>query len=106
MLIITPSLYKKSEQGFTIVELLIVIVVIAILAAITIVSYNGINTRAKDASLKSDLHNAVSQLETDLTLNDTYYTDPALSNQGLAVDSAGAITVADSQNYRIKKITL
>ena len=40
---------KKSTttQGFTIVELLIVVVVIAILAAITIVSYNGIQNRAR-----------------------------------------------------------
>lgn len=39
----------QRQKGFTIVELLIVIVVIAILAAITIVSYNGIQSRARDA---------------------------------------------------------
>jgi len=37
---------RKSVRGFTIVELLIVIVVIAILAAITIVAYNGVQKRA------------------------------------------------------------
>ena len=37
---------QTKSSGFTIVELLIVIVVIAILAAITIVAYNGIQDRA------------------------------------------------------------
>lgn len=44
-----------SKKGFTIVELLIVIVVIAILAALTIVAYNGIQQRARDSVRKSDL---------------------------------------------------
>lgn len=43
----------NQERGFTIVELLIVVVVIAILAAITIVSYNGITNRANASSAKS-----------------------------------------------------
>lgn len=45
--------YKR--RGFTIVELLIVIVVIAILAAITVVSYNGIKRRAEDTARYADL---------------------------------------------------
>jgi prepilin-type N-terminal cleavage/methylation domain-containing protein len=42
--------WAQKQKGFTIVELLIVIVVIAILAAITIVAYNGIQNRAKDGA--------------------------------------------------------
>lgn len=38
----------KNKHGFTIVELLIVIVVIGILAAITIVAFNGVQTRAQN----------------------------------------------------------
>jgi prepilin-type N-terminal cleavage/methylation domain-containing protein len=48
----------NPQSGFTIVELLVVIVVIGILAAITIVAYAGISQRAKEASLKSDLDNS------------------------------------------------
>lgn len=46
---------KQKTRGFTIVELLIVIVVIAILAAITIVSYNGIQQRARNAATISTI---------------------------------------------------
>ena len=46
---------RKRRRGFTIVELLIVIVVIAILAAITIVAYNGIQSRARNTIRQDEL---------------------------------------------------
>lgn len=54
---------QHKQTGFTIVELLIVIVVIGILAAITIVAYNGIQGRANDTSIQSDLNNIAKKLE-------------------------------------------
>ena len=46
---------KSKQNGFTIVELLIVIVVIAILAAIVIVAYNGVQQRARSSAAALDL---------------------------------------------------
>ena len=43
------------SRGFTIVELLIVIVIIGILAALVVTAYNGIQNRANDSSLKTDI---------------------------------------------------
>lgn len=53
--------WAKKQTGFTIVELLIVVVVIAILAAITVVSYNGIMGNTHDSAVKSDLRSLVNQ---------------------------------------------
>lgn len=52
----------KRQHGFTIVELLIVIVVIAILATIVIVAYNGIQDRAHRVAVKSDVRQNASAL--------------------------------------------
>lgn len=65
----------QNQYAFTIVELLVVIVVIGILAAITIVSYVGVQNKATAASLTSDLDNASKILAMDQVSNSTY---PAL----------------------------
>lgn len=70
-------MYRKNpsnnqNDGFTIVELLIVIVVIGILAAITVVAYNGMQQRARDSIRASDAKNIVKALESYKTLNGRY----------------------------------
>ena len=54
---------KRSAYGFTIVELLIVIVVIGILASITIIAYNGVQGRAEYTRIKSDFSTLQKALE-------------------------------------------
>jgi prepilin-type N-terminal cleavage/methylation domain-containing protein len=44
-----------KQKGFTIVELLIVIVIIAILAAVTVIAFNGVQARARDSQRMSDI---------------------------------------------------
>lgn len=63
--------YAK-QPGFTIVELLIVIVVIGILAAISIVAYVGVTNSAYNNVIKSDLVNFAKSMELYRVENDTY----------------------------------
>ena len=64
--------HSQKQTGFTIVELLIVIVVIGILAAITIVAYNGIQNRANDSRRISDLSQISKALEVYYVDNSKY----------------------------------
>lgn len=65
------SLNKKSK-GFTIVELLIVIVVIAILATLVIVTFTGIQKKARDSKRQTDITAVASHLEA-FYANNGYY---------------------------------
>jgi prepilin-type N-terminal cleavage/methylation domain-containing protein len=65
------SLNKKSK-GFTIVELLIVIVVIAILATLVIVTFTGIQKKARDSQRQTDVTAVASHLEA-FYANNGYY---------------------------------
>jgi len=76
---------SRLDLGFTIVELLVVIVVIGILASITIVSYTGIQNKASISSLQSDLANASTILKIDQTTGDNFPTTLALANNGKGI---------------------
>lgn len=64
----------KTKSGFTIVELLIVIVVIAILAAISVVAYNGIQSRANDSRIKTAADQVEKAMRLYLADNSTFPT--------------------------------
>ena len=79
-----------NKSGFTIVELLIVIVVIAILAAITIVAYNGITARANSSSAQSTAANVLKKVEAYNAEEGSYPNRPALLT-GAASDKSYAM---------------
>lgn len=94
---------RLKSRGFTIVELLIVVVVIAILAAITIVAYNGITNRAKDSSVRSTLSDIANKINTyRYSAGNTTESYPA-SLSAAGITNMGNTTVTykyiDSSNF-------
>ncbi len=72
----------SESNGFTIVELLVVVVIIGILASISYISYMGISQKATVAVLKSDLRNAATTLELDKTVTGNYPANQNDANGG------------------------
>src|SRR5438270_13715004 len=63
---------KKRDQGFTIVELLIVIVVIGILALLVITTYSGIQQKARNSKRQTDVQAIQTHLEAFYSQNGYY----------------------------------
>jgi general secretion pathway protein G len=81
---------KSKQHGFTIVELLIVIVVIGILAAIVIVAYSAVQNQANDTSVVTDLSSVSKQILNYQTINGAYpqgFAQLATLKMGLAVNA-------------------
>ena len=66
------SLKKRNSRGFTIVELLIVIVVIGILALLVITTYSGIQSKARNSKRQTDVQSLQTQVEAFFSQNSFY----------------------------------
>lgn len=73
---------NRNQAGFTIVELLIVIVVIGILAALVLNTFQGVQARARDTERRTDVNSIATQLE-------AYYADFGHYPDGSAASTCG-----------------
>lgn len=95
---------NNKKRGFTLVELLIVIVILAVLAAIAIPRFMDSGTRSKEASLKSDLklvRNAIELFHNDTGAWPAATSDLAVTTAPTAgKDNAGAAKTINSGDYK------
>jgi type IV pilus assembly protein PilA len=80
---------SKNEDGFTLIELMVVVLIIAILIAIAIPTFTGAQDKAKDRSAQSDLRNAATAAKTIAVDSSGLFTGITLANLNAA---EGALT--------------
>ncbi len=90
---------RKDEKGFTLIELMIVIAIIGILAAIAIPQFSAYRNRAYNAGALSDLKNAI-------TAQEAYYVDwQAYSPAATIAYNSDPTTYALTNKYGVKLTT-
>jgi len=95
--------HKGNEEGFTLIELMVVVLIIAILIAIAIPTFLGARQRANNRAAQSSLRNALTAAKTIFTDNNTYTAadatavsavEPSLAFVDPATQSAGPKSVS------------
>jgi type IV pilus assembly protein PilA len=94
---------KRDERGFTLIELMIVIAIIGILAAIAIPQFSSYRKRAYNSAAQSDLKNAATAEEAYFVDNSTYCTRSDLTSANLFNPTENVLVSAggDANTYII-----
>ena len=109
----------KDDKGFTLIELMVVVLIIAILIAIAIPTFLGLRKRAQDRAAQSDLRNALTAAKAFYTDEDTYNPtagafdagegqtiEPSLTWNDLLASVEGAVSVREVTDDTVLLTTL
>lgn len=104
-----PTEHRPSDRGYTLIELLIVIVLLGILTTVVVLSVRGIVDRGKESTGQIDERSIVTAMETYYARHGVYTDEQGLVDEGMLRQQSSRHDIelaADGESYTLTTVPL